>query len=73
MQSTAPAPAVFLQQESLGSIHGEARRDDEVGAAAQQLQTALEANLLSAASDKRIPGAKESMLRVRGCGSTAGI
>lgn len=59
----APARAVFFAQEALGCIHGEPRGDDDVRAAAQQLQAALVADLLAAARDEGVPGA-----RVRGLG-----
>ena len=59
----APARAVFLAQEALGCIHGEPRGDDDVRAAAQQLQAALVADLLAAARDEGVPKA-----RVRGLG-----
>ncbi len=55
VQPRAPAAAVALLQEPLGSVHGKARGHDEVGAAAQQLKTALVADLLAATGDERVP------------------
>ncbi len=57
VHSHAPAPAIFFPQEALGCIHGEPRGDNDVRAAAQQLQAALVADLLAAARDERVPEA----------------
>ena len=61
VQPCAPAAAVFLLQESLGCVHGKTCCDDEVSAASKQLEAALVADLLAAARDEGVPGA-----RVRG-------
>ncbi len=59
VQSSAPACAVVLLQEPLGSVHGKACGHDEVRSTAEQFQAALETDFLPATGDERIPDAKE--------------
>ncbi len=59
VKSRAPVRAILLLQEALSRVHGKSSRDNEAGAASQQLEAALVADLLPAAGDEGAPGAHE--------------